>query len=124
MIDAVVFDWGGTLTPWHSVDLLEQWRVYAQVAAPDNVEATAAAIYAAEDAAWASARDHHTSTTIEAVLAAADVAVDEAALAAYHEWWTPAHLPRPGCAAAVRRPSGAGHPDRCAVQHVLAALAP
>ena len=23
-IDAVIFDWGGTITPWHSVDLREQ----------------------------------------------------------------------------------------------------
>ena len=29
-VDAVVFDWGGTLTPWHEVDLPEQWRVVAR----------------------------------------------------------------------------------------------
>ena len=26
---AVIFDWGGTLTPWHTVDLAEQWSVFA-----------------------------------------------------------------------------------------------
>ena len=26
---AVVFDWGGTLTPWHSIDLREQWKQQA-----------------------------------------------------------------------------------------------
>ena len=29
-LHAVIFDWGGTLTPWHDVDLPEQWRVYAR----------------------------------------------------------------------------------------------
>ena len=24
-IRAVIFDWGGTLTPWHSIDLSELW---------------------------------------------------------------------------------------------------
>jgi putative hydrolase of the HAD superfamily len=27
---AVIFDWGGTLTPWHDVDLPQQWRVFAR----------------------------------------------------------------------------------------------
>jgi putative hydrolase of the HAD superfamily len=26
----VIFDWGGTLTPWHEVDVPEQWRVFAR----------------------------------------------------------------------------------------------
>ena len=29
-VEAVIFDWGGTLTPWHSIDLGEQWRVFAR----------------------------------------------------------------------------------------------
>jgi putative hydrolase of the HAD superfamily len=30
-IKAVIFDWGGTLTPWHNVDLMELWLGYANV---------------------------------------------------------------------------------------------
>ena len=30
---AVIFDWGGTLTPWHTVDLAEQWTVFASAVA-------------------------------------------------------------------------------------------
>ena len=30
-VEAVIFDWGGTLTPWHSIDLVEQWHHYAAV---------------------------------------------------------------------------------------------
>ena len=29
-VQAVIFDWGGTLTPWHEVDLPQQWRVFAR----------------------------------------------------------------------------------------------
>lgn len=28
---AVIFDWGGTLTPWHDIDLVQQWQFYASV---------------------------------------------------------------------------------------------
>ena len=26
---AVLFDWGGTLTPWHAVDVRASWLAYA-----------------------------------------------------------------------------------------------
>src|SRR5262245_54413910 len=26
-VDAVIFDWGGTLTPWHTIDGAEMWRI-------------------------------------------------------------------------------------------------
>ena len=29
-VSAVIFDWGGTITPWHTVDVNEQWRVFAR----------------------------------------------------------------------------------------------
>ena len=29
-VSAVIFDWGGTITPWHTVDLREQWQVFAR----------------------------------------------------------------------------------------------
>lgn len=28
-VDAVIFDWGGTLTPWHDIDLIELWSAYS-----------------------------------------------------------------------------------------------
>ena len=30
-VDAVIFDWGGTLTPWHTIDVAELW---AAICAP------------------------------------------------------------------------------------------
>ena len=40
-VRAVLFDWGGTITPWHTVDLLEQWTTFA-AAVHDEPELAAA----------------------------------------------------------------------------------
>ena len=32
-VDAVIFDWGGTLTPWKSIDPAEEWATLARAAA-------------------------------------------------------------------------------------------
>ncbi len=29
-VEAVIFDWGGTLTPWHTIDIRAVWRAYAR----------------------------------------------------------------------------------------------
>lgn len=103
---AVIFDWGGTLTPWHEVDLPEQWRVYARevhgvpVASPEVTSADLEAahgladrILAAESSAWARGREVHSSATLEQVLADAGVDPDHdrhlLALAAYRRFWEP-----------------------------------
>ncbi|GGL40599.1 HAD family hydrolase [Phycicoccus endophyticus] len=105
-VEAVVFDWGGTLTPWHDVDLPEQWRVFArevhgvpvgssQVSAEDLEQAhrLAERIHAAESAAWRRGRDEHSSAALSAILAEAgvDAAHDRhhLALAAYRRFWEP-----------------------------------
>lgn len=94
-VEAVVFDWGGTLTPWHDVDLEEQWRVFArQVHAEEEQAASLAArILDAEDVAWARSREQHRSATLESVLAEAGLDVSavahQAARAAYEEFWEP-----------------------------------
>jgi putative hydrolase of the HAD superfamily len=31
-LEAVIFDWGGTLTPWHTVDFEEESRALARAA--------------------------------------------------------------------------------------------
>lgn len=92
---AVIFDWGGTLTPWHSVDLEEQWRVFArQVHAEEEQAASLAArILAAEEAAWGRGRTDHDSARLHEILAEAGVDEAhlhrEAALAAYRLFWEP-----------------------------------
>ena len=94
-VKAVIFDWGGTLTPWHTVDLAEQWHVYARRYAADPVEAAdlAERILTAEDRAWARARTDGGSARLAEVLAEAGVDGDHpghpAAQAAYEEYWEP-----------------------------------
>ena len=85
-VDAVVFDWGGTLTPWHEVDLPEQWRVFARevhgipVDSPDVSQADldeahrlADRILEVESAAWTRGRDEHTSAALADILEAAGI---------------------------------------------------
>jgi putative hydrolase of the HAD superfamily len=92
---AIIFDWGGTLTPWHCVDLEEQWRVFARQVHAEEAQALSLAgrIMAAEDAAWVRSRTEHSSARLHEILAEAGLADGdlrrEAALAAYQEFWEP-----------------------------------
>lgn len=88
-VDAVIFDWGGTLTPWHTVDLAEQWRVYARVVAPEDVDAVALALFSADERAWEAARLHQRSATFTDVVSAAGIRYDEDAVQALREFWEP-----------------------------------
>lgn len=80
-IDAVIFDWGGTLTPWHTIDTSECWLAVMGDAGQ------AAALRAAEDAVWVTARDEHRSGHIEDVLTAAGLTLTDGQRRAYYEWW-------------------------------------
>ncbi len=51
-IKAVIFDWGGTLTPWHDVNLVAQWYAYAEVYDPAHAAAVAQDLADAEHARW------------------------------------------------------------------------
>lgn len=94
-VRAVIFDWGGTLTPWHTVDLAEQWHAYAREYAADPGAAAVLAdrILAAEDAAWARAREDGGSAHLAEVLSDAGIDTDHPghppALVAYEEFWEP-----------------------------------
>ncbi|NHA67024.1 HAD family hydrolase [Phycicoccus flavus] len=105
-VEAVVFDWGGTLTPWHEVDLPEQWRVFAREVhgvpvdsddvAPEDLEEAqrlAERIHATEAAAWRRGQDSHASAALETILAEAGVDAEHdrhhLALAAYRGFWEP-----------------------------------
>jgi putative hydrolase of the HAD superfamily len=80
---AVIFDWGGTLTPWHNLDPLEGW--IACVAD----EELAVRLHAAEQEIWIRSRDEQRSGTLDEVFAAAGVAHSAEVLAALHRWWEP-----------------------------------
>ncbi len=82
-IDAVIFDWGGTLTPWHTLDVRESWL------AATGDSSLADRLGAAEDLAWTRSRDEHVSATFVDVLQAAGVDADDDFLAKYDAWWEP-----------------------------------
>jgi putative hydrolase of the HAD superfamily len=92
-IDAVVFDWGGTLTPWHTVDPLAIWLEYARVYDPEDPATLADRLHAAEEAAWVAGRDQHIAATLDGVLRAAGVDPGNerhpAALRVYERAWEP-----------------------------------
>lgn len=95
-VSAVIFDWGGTLTPWHTIEPLEAWL--AAVGEPE----LAARLRAAEDAAWLRSRDEQRSATLDEVFAAAGVEHTAAMLAAFHGWWEPHTLIDPDVPALFR----------------------
>ncbi len=56
-IDAVLCDWGGTPTPWHDIDLVAQWRVYAQAYDEHNADELCIRVGVLSNTLWP--REHH-----------------------------------------------------------------
>lgn len=105
-VHAVIFDWGGTLTPWHTIDLGQQWRVFAREVhgipidsdeVPqedlDRAQELGERLHAAEQAAWQRVQGDHRSARLDDILAEAGVDPREdrhhVALAAYRRFWEP-----------------------------------
>ena len=92
-MQAVIFDWGGTLTPWRTMDHLAGWRSYAAVLHADEpalAAKMASALHDAEESAWQRVRAEHRAFTLAQVFADAGVPVDDGALAAFRQYWEPA----------------------------------
>jgi putative hydrolase of the HAD superfamily len=94
-IDAVIFDWGGTLTRWHDVDFHAESLALAQavVAAgePDHA-GFAAQLHEAGRTIWGRAHSHHQSSTIADLFDEAGLEHDPELLSAYFDFWEP-HTP-------------------------------
>jgi putative hydrolase of the HAD superfamily len=89
-MDAVIFDWGGTLTPWHSVDAAELWSAVCAPHFPSqDAVSIATALHAAEDELWRLSRTELRSATMSALFARAGVTVTEEFLASYVDAWEP-----------------------------------
>lgn len=87
-VQAVIFDWGGTLTPWHDVDF--ELEAQALAAAAVGADDTAAALLrAAGDAVWGRSRDHHTSATVADLFDQAGLQHDASLLTGYRAFWEP-----------------------------------
>jgi putative hydrolase of the HAD superfamily len=87
-VEAVVFDWGGTLTPWHTVDFAEEAKALAEAAVEAGPEVHLA-LAAATQEVWSRSRDHHRSATLADIFEAAGLTHDEGMLTAYREFWEP-----------------------------------
>jgi putative hydrolase of the HAD superfamily len=103
MVRAVIFDWGGTLTPWHAIDHEKLWlsvcrRHYSAAAAA----AMAAAARSAEMELWRQAESTRQSATLDTVLARAGVTASAELLASYYEAWDPHTLTDPDAAPLMR----------------------
>jgi putative hydrolase of the HAD superfamily len=87
-IEAVIFDWGGTLTPWHTVDFEEEAHALA-AAAVDADESAAAALRDAGATVWTRSRDEHISATLEDIFDEAGLRHDVGLLTSYRDFWDP-----------------------------------
>jgi len=96
-IDAVIFDWGGTLTSWHDIDFHAESLALAQavVNADHDVEVSRARLHQAGDTIWGRSRDHQQSSTVADLFSEAGLEHDPDLLTAYYEFWEPHTLTDP-----------------------------
>jgi len=96
-VDAVIFDWGGTLSVFVESELVDAWALAARHLAPDRADELTARMVGVEAAFWATTASHQRSATLADLLAAATAELDldvaealfEEAATRYLDAWTP-----------------------------------
>ncbi len=91
-IDAVIFDWGGTLTRWHDIDFHAESLALAQAvrdAGDEDHPVNAARLHAAGDTIWGRSRDHQQSSSVGDLFTEAGLEHDPGLLSAYYDFWEP-----------------------------------
>jgi putative hydrolase of the HAD superfamily len=95
VLEAVVFDWGGTLSRFVSAELVDAWRLAARHLAPDREDEVTAALVAVEEEFWSTTSTHQRSTTLGELVAAgsarlgldvAEALLEEAAVRHLDAW--------------------------------------
>ena len=116
--DAVIFDWGGTLTPWHDIDFQAEAAALARAVVPatDNPTQPPAVASAASGVVWARSRDEHRSATVADLFVEAGLEHDPLLLEEYRAFWEP-HTLADRRRTPLRAAARAGDPGRGAVQH-------
>jgi putative hydrolase of the HAD superfamily len=94
-IEAVIFDWGGTLTPWKTIDPAAEWATLARVVAADRHEEVTDALLAAATTVWGRSRDEHSSATLEEICTLAGVEFDHSHFEDYKSFWEHATVTDP-----------------------------
>ena len=79
-VEAVVFDWGGTLANYADIDMIDMWRLAARHLAPHRENEVCARLVAVEEASWQRIPVDQRSTTLAGLLAdaSADLGLDVA----------------------------------------------
>ncbi len=90
-VDAVIFDWGGTLTRWHDIDFHAESLALAQavVNSDHDPEVSRQRLHEAGAAIWGRSRDHQQSATVDDLFVEAGLEHDPELLEAYYEFWEP-----------------------------------
>ncbi|MDO9494644.1 MAG: HAD family hydrolase [Nocardioides sp.] len=90
-VDAVIFDWGGTLTRWHDIDFHAESLALlrAVVDADHDEEVSRARLHEAGNTIWGRSRDHQQSSTVDDLFTEAGLAHDPELLSAYYDFWEP-----------------------------------
>ena len=70
-VEAVIFDWGGTLSVFVQSELVDAWRLAARHLAPEREDELTERLVAVEAAFWATTSSHQRSATLADLLAAA-----------------------------------------------------
>jgi putative hydrolase of the HAD superfamily len=105
-IEAVIFDWGGTLTAWHDIDFHAESLALAEAvlrtpastgssAEDHDRHAHAVRLHQAGATVWGWSRDHQRSARLEDLFAEAGLDHDPELLTAYYEFWEPHTLTDP-----------------------------
>ena len=98
-VRTVIFDWGGTLTPWHTIDPEVLWREVCEPHFPaGQATEVARAFLAAERAVWESIDRSGESATLAQVFELARVTATEDILSSYFRAWEPHTLTDPEAA--------------------------
>lgn len=89
-VEAVIFDWGGTLTPWRSIEPANEWATLAAAVAPDDCPAVTQKLCDAAHLVWTRSRELNRSATFAEICALAEVEPTNEAINAYKAFWEPA----------------------------------
>ena len=102
-VRAVIFDWGGTLTPWHAIDHKELWLAVCERHYPAaEAVAVAEAAQMAELELWRRSGITQRSATLDAVFARAGLTASADFLASYYRAWDPYTFTDPDVAPLLR----------------------
>ena len=96
-VEAVIFDWGGTLAEFAIIEMEDMWRLAARQLAPGREDELTARLAAVEEAFWERCSTHQRAGTLAELLAEAAAALDadvaeavlEQAAVSYLDAWTP-----------------------------------